>query len=85
MGQRVIEEIKIWAHYPFDEKNVLFTSEKNSYGVTRRDWWDGESYSFNISSGIRKDTTLIVEKNINLKCNEKSFYEYVHTSQIALT
>ena len=56
---------------------VLFTSEENSYGITRMDWRDGKAYSFYVNSGFRKDVTLTVEKNINLKCNEGSFYTYV--------
>ena len=56
---------------------VFFTSDKNTYGVTRREWRDGESYSFIISRGVKRDVTLTVEKNINLKCSEESFYEYI--------
>ena len=70
-------EIKLLSPYGLYDMQVFFTSEKNSYGATRRDWRDGEVYSFYISRGIRKDITLTVEKNINLKCKEESFYEYV--------
>ena len=62
---------------------VFFTSEKNSYGITRRDWRDGEVYSFYISSRTRKDVTLTVEKNIKLKCSEESFYEYVASKLVS--
>ena len=57
--------------------SAFLTSDKNSYGVTRMDWRDGEVYKFEISRGIRKDLTLTVDKNINLKCSEESFYQYV--------
>ena len=70
-------EIKVIS-IPFNmEKVAFFTSDKNSYGVTKRDWREGEVYSVSLPGGIRKDITLTVEKNINLKCSEESFYEYV--------
>ena len=72
-------EIKILSSNTLGNMPVFFTSEKNSYGNTRSDWRDGEVYSFIISSGTKKDITLTVEKTINLKCSEESFYEYVAT------
>ena len=56
---------------------VIFTSEMNSYGITQRDWRDGEYFSFITSAGHFKGIQLTVEKNINLKCSDQSFYEYV--------
>ena len=70
-------EIKIWPLYTQNIMGVFFTSEKNSYGATRRDWRDGEVYSVKITNGIMMDVTLTVEKSINLKCNVESFYEYI--------
>ena len=58
---------------------IFFTSEMNSYGITHRDWRDGEELSFITSYGNYKEIALTVEKNINLKCNNESFYEYVST------
>ena len=49
----------------------------NSYGITQRDWRDGEEFSFTTSAGNSKQIDLTVEKNINLKCSNQSFYEYV--------
>ena len=73
-------EIKIWfpstVLFP-PRLFVIFTSKDNSYGITKKDWRDGSTYSFYISNGTRKDVTLAVEKNINLKCNKESFYSYV--------
>ena len=56
---------------------VIFTSEINSYGVTQEDWRDGEVFSFITSRGMRQVIDLTIEKNINLKCSNQSFYEYV--------
>ena len=70
-------EIKIWSLTHLLVVDVFFTSEKNSYGITRRDWRDGEVYSFSIKSGTKKDISFTFEKNINLKCSEESFYEHV--------
>ena len=76
--QKVTErETKIKIRSPNKEHSVYFVSEKNSYGITRNDWRDGEPYSFSLTSGIMKDITLSVEKTINLNCSEDSFYEYV--------
>ena len=71
-------KIKILSHDIKDlTLKIFFTSEKNSYGITRRDWRDGEFYSNSMSIGMRTDVTLTVEKTISLKCSEESFYEYV--------
>ena len=70
-------EIKLSFPYSFHDKNFYFTSEKNVYGITRRDWRDGEVYSITIAHGTKKDITLTVEKNINLQCSKETFYEYV--------
>ena len=56
---------------------VIFTSEMNSYGIIQRDWRDGEGFSFTTSGGNVKDIDLSVEKNVNLNCNHRTFYEYV--------
>ena len=56
---------------------VIFTSEINSYGITQRDWRDGEGFSFFTSAGNTKFLELTVEKSIKLKCSDQSFYEYV--------
>ena len=56
---------------------VIFTSEMNSYGVTQRNWRDGKEFSFITSVGNSKSIVLTVEKNVNLKCSNESFYEYV--------
>ena len=56
---------------------VIFTSEMNSYGVTQRDWRDGEDFSFITSGGNFKNLDLTVEKSNHLKCSNPSFYEYV--------
>ena len=56
---------------------VIFTSEMNAYGVTLRDWRDGEVFSFNTSGGNSKQIDLTLEKYVNLKCRHHSFYEYV--------
>ena len=56
---------------------LIFTSEMNSYGVTQSDWRDGEGFSFITSGGNEKEIVLTVEKNVNLKCSDQSFYEFV--------
>ena len=56
---------------------VIFTSRMNSYGVTQRDWRDGEDFLFITSGGNAKNIDLTVQKNVNLKCRDESFYEYV--------
>ena len=56
---------------------VIFTSEMNSYGVTQKDWRDGEVFSFITSGGNYKDIDLTLQKNINLKCSDQSFYKYI--------
>ena len=62
---------------------VIFTSERNAYGVTQRTWMDGEIFLFSTSFGTYKEIDLTVEKNINLKsfkemkCSDESFYDYV--------
>ena len=66
----------------FIQIHIFFTSEKNSFGVTRREWRDGEVYSSIISAGVKRNITFTVEKYINLKCNEESFYEHV-TSRLS--
>ena len=56
---------------------VIVTSEMNSYGVTLWDWRNEEEFSFVTSGGKETSIDLKVEKNINLKCRDESFYEYV--------
>ena len=71
-------EIKIWSSRTLSNIiDVFFTSEKNFYGITRRDWRDGEVYSVNMKRRIKTDISLSSEKKINLKCSQESFYEYV--------
>lgn len=56
---------------------VFFTSDKNKYGVTNRDWRDGKPFSIYTSLGKRKVIELTVEKNVHVECSKKSFYEHV--------
>ena len=56
---------------------VIFTSGMNYHGVTQRDWRDGEVFSFITSAGNVKNLDLSVKKDVNLKCTNASFYEYV--------
>ena len=65
-----------------DSLPIIFTSDMNMYGVTQRDWRDGEFFSFITSPGFETSLDLAVEKNINLKCSKDSFYEYV-TSRLS--
>ena len=57
--------------------SVIFTSEKNSYGIIQNSWRDGESYILQTSFGKFKEIDLTVEKNIHLQCRDESFYEYI--------
>ena len=75
-----LTEIK--TEFDMGHTEIFFTSAENSYGIVADDWRDGKTYKLSMSSeswlgGIREDITLTVEKNINLKCSEESFYEYV--------
>ena len=44
---------------------------------SNRDWRDGEVYAVETHVRNNKEIDFTVDKNINLKCHEKSFYDYV--------
>ena len=74
-----LTQIKIWSSQNESLPNMLvyFTSEKNSYGVTQRIWNDGKVNNVDISGGNLMIIGLMVEKHINLRCSDQSFYECV--------
>ena len=84
--------IKIWppqndtdVHRVLDDIAIYFTSEENSYGITKRNWMDGKVYPLSLSgkngwNGWWKVVELGVEKHTKINdCNEYSFYECIGT------
>ena len=72
-------QIKIHSDsYNLPNFTMYFTSEKNAYGVTNRDWRDGKSYSYYSSGGNRKvEIDFTVDRHVYLECNKDGFYEYI--------
>ena len=70
--------IEIWSNNETEniDMSIFFTSEKNSYGITRSVWKDGKVFSpvFTEKENAQY-VDLSVEEHINLKCNDHSFYE----------
>ena len=81
--------IKIWppqndtdVHRVLNDIAIYFTSEENSYGITKRNWKDGKVYPISITKeyGRWKVVELGVEKHIKFDdCSEYSFYECAGT------
>ena len=81
--------IKIWppqndtdVHRVLNDIAIYFTSEENSYGITKRNWKDGKVYPMSITEeyGRWKIVELGVEKHIKFDdCSEYSFYECAGT------
>lgn len=64
--------------YNLPNFTMYFTSEVNAYGVTNRDWRDGNSYSYYSSGGNRKvEIDFTVDRHVYLECDEDGFYEYI--------
>ena len=79
-----IEVISVTFHksIPFEDLPVVqvhFTSEMNSYGITRAQWFDGDvsflqlkSYHKYIELGLREEHYIFLENKLN--CRHKPFY-----------